>query len=1012
MVGGCSDHKEELASTESALTMTLNPTADAEVRSGTDAASNFGTATFLSVYTPAAGVEARTYLAFDASSLPAGATVTSAKLRIYVTNETTNGPTVRLSNAAFTESTITWNNQPGYGATVYGDLGSAPTLNTWYEIPLDPSVVADGVFYLALIGDTNDAIRMDSREGVNKPQLVIDYEQTTSMTFHPIADAEVRPDLLEPAGTGTFLSMYLPTGGSEARSYLTFDTSALPDGATITSAKLRFYVYNETDNGPTVHMANGSFDEASVMWDDQPGYSATVYGDAGAVPATDVWMEIPLSTGLVGDGVVNMALVPDSADALRVMSRETATPPELVVTYSGGDGGGSGSGSGSGGGGPVAAAAHLEADAISTSEIDVGWDAPAGAVDGYKVYRDGSLIGTVTQTSYQDTGLAMNSTHSYKVVAYSGSTDAPDSNTDSATTHLADANSSGNGFGYTSSKLTTTFNSLGVEVNITGDGNYTTSNRTAATMVYRVQGTGRWHRAFAPLRISYRGANQVNGSILYLAPGTTYDVSIYLSDIDGGAKTITTTATTWASPVLPACTKYVAATGTSGDGSLASPYVGIATADAAATPGTVFCLRGGTYTGTPTLTHGGNATQGHVVWRAYQTEQPTISQLTIGASYVWLDGLYFRNPPQDGDSKFIRQGSGGFTDVRITHCDLAGANHSIRLSDGTGARWYVADNTIVGIHSPSETQWNGEGIDLQNTPNSVVAHNKITNAADAISQPGPDSDVFGNDISDCSDDGIETDDGGNNVRVWGNRIANVNNGFSFQYMHGAPWYFTRNQFINSKQNPLKLRAKEVCSDDDVAAQLCSPANYTEVVTETVDRFVFVHNTIVDTVSSGYVQDGKGYLMLRGIMKNNLWVAADGSNGSARMWDLADYHNGNGVNWRTDVDYDGFDFGATTRTDAFHYTGGGSYSTLSALTAALGIESHGRNFVKELCFSSFNVPSAAPASVPVQVLTLNSSCSAAVDQGLPLANLNDGYQYAGPDLGAFEVGAPVPTFGPR
>src|SRR5690348_13533366 len=108
-IAGCAP-PTTTSTSESALTMTLNPSADAEVRSGADAASNFGTATFLSVYQPAGGIEARTYMAFDASSLPDGATVTSAKLRIYVTNETTDGPTVHVANP-FVESTLTFNNQ-------------------------------------------------------------------------------------------------------------------------------------------------------------------------------------------------------------------------------------------------------------------------------------------------------------------------------------------------------------------------------------------------------------------------------------------------------------------------------------------------------------------------------------------------------------------------------------------------------------------------------------------------------------------------------------------------------------------------------------------------------------------------------------------------------------------------------------------------------------------------------------------------------------------------------------
>lgn len=39
-------------------------------------------------------------------------------------------------------------------------------------------------------------------------------------------------------------------------------------------------------------------------------------------------------------------------------------------------------------------------------------------------------------------------------------------------------------------------------------------------------------------------------------------------------------------------------------------------------------------------------------------------------------------------------------------------------------------------------------------------------------------------------------------------------------------------------------------------------------------------------------------------------------------------------------------------------------------------------------------------------------SAAVDRGMPLPNVNDGFTGRAPDLGALEVGKAVPHYGPR
>jgi hypothetical protein len=36
----------------------------------------------------------------------------------------------------------------------------------------------------------------------------------------------------------------------------------------------------------------------------------------------------------------------------------------------------------------------------------------------------------------------------------------------------------------------------------------------------------------------------------------------------------------------------------------------------------------------------------------------------------------------------------------------------------------------------------------------------------------------------------------------------------------------------------------------------------------------------------------------------------------------------------------------------------------------------------------------------------------VDKGLPIANINDGYAGSAPDIGAYEFGSALPTYGPR
>jgi len=77
------------------------------------------------------------------------------------------------------------------------------------------------------------------------------------------------------------------------------------------------------------------------------------------------------------------------------------------------------------------APANLQGTAVSASRIDLAWTASTDnvGVAGYRVYRDGAVIGTTASTSWSDTGLAEYTTYVYRIVAYDagGNESAPSS---------------------------------------------------------------------------------------------------------------------------------------------------------------------------------------------------------------------------------------------------------------------------------------------------------------------------------------------------------------------------------------------------------------------------------------------------------------------------------------------------------------------------------------------------------------------------------------------------------
>jgi len=66
--------------------------------------------------------------------------------------------------------------------------------------------------------------------------------------------------------------------------------------------------------------------------------------------------------------------------------------------------------------------ANLAGSAASPTRIDLTWTASTDnvAVTGYRLYRDGSLIATLTGTGYSDGGLTASTTYSYAVAAFDG----------------------------------------------------------------------------------------------------------------------------------------------------------------------------------------------------------------------------------------------------------------------------------------------------------------------------------------------------------------------------------------------------------------------------------------------------------------------------------------------------------------------------------------------------------------------------------------------------------------
>ena len=161
-----------VANSGTSATVTVTPVADAFVRSD-NLSKNYGTSTELRIRQGNSSnpLVIRSYLKFTITGL--SGTVTSAKLRLWITDAGTDrGSTYSASNS-WTESAITWGTAPPLGI-LYSSGGSAP-LGTWVEIFLPTSIFAagNGDYAFAIAGNNTNTVAYSSRQGSAPPQLVL-----------------------------------------------------------------------------------------------------------------------------------------------------------------------------------------------------------------------------------------------------------------------------------------------------------------------------------------------------------------------------------------------------------------------------------------------------------------------------------------------------------------------------------------------------------------------------------------------------------------------------------------------------------------------------------------------------------------------------------------------------------------------------------------------------------------------------------------------------------------------
>ena len=162
---------------------------------------NFGRDTVLYVDGGETDPDIESYIRFTVTGI-SGA-VSSAQLRVYVTDATRNGPALYTTNNTWTETGITWNNRSARTSGALEDKGALAE-NSWVDYNVTNVITGNGTYSFILATDAADLLGLSSREGSSAPQLVVtlaDATTTSLLTPTPPTIASPTPTTIQPTAT-------------------------------------------------------------------------------------------------------------------------------------------------------------------------------------------------------------------------------------------------------------------------------------------------------------------------------------------------------------------------------------------------------------------------------------------------------------------------------------------------------------------------------------------------------------------------------------------------------------------------------------------------------------------------------------------------------------------------------------------------------------------------------------------------------------------------------------------
>ena len=305
---------------------------------------------------------------------------------------------------------LSWNasvdNLAVTGYTIYRDgtaIDTVPDTSLSYS---DTTVAPTTTYQYSV--DAFDAAGNHSAE--SDAVSVTTPDVPSNLTLFPIADAYVNAS--NPNANYGHSSSLRADGSPDVRSYLRFDVQGT-GGGSVSQARLLIYAKsNSYYNGLTIQtVADNSWSEYAINYNNAPAMGSGIVSVPSVLSGT--WLEFDVTSYVNGEGMLSFGVSTPGSTAISLASRESgATSPQLIIDFLAG--------------GPDTQSPEtptgLIANALGSTQVDLSWNASSDnvAVKGYTIYRDGTAIDTVLDTSlsYSDTSVSPITTYQYSVDAF------------------------------------------------------------------------------------------------------------------------------------------------------------------------------------------------------------------------------------------------------------------------------------------------------------------------------------------------------------------------------------------------------------------------------------------------------------------------------------------------------------------------------------------------------------------------------------------------------------------